>query len=86
MMVPGELACYIIGSDGSDRCRVAFLAKEDAAGERGLLLNGAIVRMVEAFFTHNENRTTRLGFAATPLGKSFTSTPDTTKFNCLSNA
>jgi len=51
MMVPGELACYIIGSDGCDRCHVAFVAKEYMVGERGLLLNETIVPLIEAFFT-----------------------------------
>ena len=34
MTAPGELACYYIDSGGSDGCRIAFAAKEYAAGER----------------------------------------------------
>ena len=35
MMVPNELLCYTINSDGSDGCRVCFVAREHAAGENG---------------------------------------------------
>ena len=45
-----------MGADGKDGCRVAFLAKEYAAGERGLRLNGAIVRIVEVYLPNNANR------------------------------
>jgi hypothetical protein len=47
-----------MGADVKDRCRVAFLVKEYAAGERGLHLNGGIVRIVEVFLPSNENRST----------------------------
>jgi hypothetical protein len=59
MKVADELACYVIKPDGTDGCRVAFPAKEYAAGENGLWLNGAIVRMVEVFLPYNPNRTVR---------------------------
>ena len=36
MKVPNELACYTIRRDGTDGCRVAFAAKEYAAGKHGL--------------------------------------------------
>jgi hypothetical protein len=42
MKVADELACYVIKPNGTDGCRVAFAAKENAAGENGLRLNGAI--------------------------------------------
>ena len=50
MMAPEELAYYVMGADGKDRCRIAFLAKEYAADERGLHLNGTIVWIVEVFY------------------------------------
>jgi hypothetical protein len=59
MTAPEELACFVMGDDGEDGCRVAFLAKEYAAGERGLGLNGAIVRIVDVYLPDNENRSAR---------------------------
>ena len=59
MMAPEELACYIMGADGKDGYRIAFLAKEYAAGERGLRVNGAIVWIVEVFLPDNENGSAR---------------------------
>jgi hypothetical protein len=48
-----------MGDDGKDDCRVTFLAKEYAVGERGLGLNGAIVRIVAVYLSDNENRSAR---------------------------
>ncbi len=59
MKAVDEMACYTIKSDGTDGCRVAFLAKEYAAGDRGLRLNGAIVRIVDVFLPDNPNRMVR---------------------------
>jgi len=59
MTAPDELACFVMGDDGEDGCRVAFLAKEYSAGERGLGLNGAIVRIVDVYLPANENRSAR---------------------------
>jgi hypothetical protein len=59
MTAPEELACFVMGDDGEDGCRVAFLAKEYAAGERGLGLDGAIVRIVDVYLPDNENRSAR---------------------------
>jgi hypothetical protein len=59
MKVADELVCYIMKSDGTDRCRVAFAAKEYAAGENGLRLGGAIVRVVDVFLPDNPNQTVR---------------------------
>jgi hypothetical protein len=50
MKVPDNLACYAIGSDGSDGCRVAFAVKEYVAGEKGMQLNGAIVQTIDVFY------------------------------------
>jgi hypothetical protein len=55
-MAPEKLACYVMGADGKDGCRVAFLAKEYAAGKKGLCLNGANVRIIEVFLPDSENR------------------------------
>jgi hypothetical protein len=54
-----ELVCYIMKSDGTDRCRVAFAAKEYAAGEKGSRLDGAIVQIVDVLLHDNPNRTAR---------------------------
>ena len=35
MIVDNELACFSLNPDGSDGCRVAFAAREYAAGENG---------------------------------------------------
>ena len=59
MKVVDEMACYTIKPDGTDGCRISFLAKEYATGDRGVRLNGAIVRMVEVFLPNNPNRTAR---------------------------
>ena len=44
---------FVMGDDGEDGCRIAFLAKEYAAAERGLTLNGAIVRTVDVYLPNN---------------------------------
>ena len=59
MKAVDDTACYTIKCDGTDGCRVAFLAKEYAAGDRGLRLNGAIVRIVDVFQPDNPNRMAR---------------------------
>jgi hypothetical protein len=59
MKVADELAAFVMKSDGTDGCRVAFAAKEYAAGENGLRLDGAIVRIVDVFLPNNPNRTAR---------------------------
>ena len=59
MTAPEELACFVMGDDGKDGCRVAFLAKEYAAGERGLGLNAVIVWIVDVYLPDNENRSAR---------------------------
>jgi hypothetical protein len=43
------LAGFVIGSDGSDGFCIAFFVKEYVTGKKGLLLNGAIVRIVYVF-------------------------------------
>ena len=45
MLVQNELACFAINPDGSDGCRVAFAAREYAAGENGRRFDGALVRL-----------------------------------------
>jgi hypothetical protein len=59
MKVPNELACYAIRRDGTDGCRVAFAAKEYAAGEKGVILDGVIVRIVDVYLPDNPNRMAR---------------------------
>jgi hypothetical protein len=53
MKVPDKLACYVMRSDGTDGCRVGFVAKEYAAGEKGARLDGVIVQIVDVFLPHN---------------------------------
>ena len=59
MKAVDDLACYTIKSDGIDGCHVAFLMKEYRAGDKGLRLIGAIVRIVNVFLPDNPNRTVR---------------------------
>ncbi len=54
-----ELACYAIGRDGSDGCRVGFTAREYAAGGNGPRLDGAVVEIVSVFTPDSENRSMR---------------------------
>ena len=51
-----ELACYTINPDGSDGCCVGFAAREYAAGENDLCLDGMIVLLVEVFTADHDNR------------------------------
>ena len=59
MIRKDELAAYAVKPDGSDGSRVAFAAKEYAAGDNCSRLNGAVVRLVDVFLPDNENRTAR---------------------------
>ena len=59
MKVADELACYVVRTNGTDDCRVGFMAKEYAAGEKGAKLDGVIVRIVDVFLPDNPNRTAR---------------------------
>ena len=59
MKVADELTCYIMKSDGTEGCRVAFAMKEYAAGKKGSRLDGAIVRIVDVFLPGNPNRAAR---------------------------
>jgi hypothetical protein len=54
-----ELAACAMKPNGSNGCRVAFAAKEYAAGDNGSRLNGAVVRLVDVFLPDNKNRTAR---------------------------
>ena len=56
MTAPHELACYTINGDGTDGCRVCFVATEVAAGENAARLNGAVVCVVNVFTSDHENR------------------------------
>jgi hypothetical protein len=51
-----ELACYSIGSDGSDGCHVGFTARENAARGNGLRLDGAAIEIVSVFTPDSKNR------------------------------
>ena len=59
MMVPHEVSCYTINDDGSDGCRVCFVAREYAAGENGCRLDGRMVCISEVFHCDDANRSMR---------------------------
>ena len=50
MKVANELICYFVGSNGSDGCRIGFVAREYAAGDNGPWLDGAIVEIMTWYF------------------------------------
>ena len=56
MLVQDELACFAVNPDGSDGCRVAFAAREYAAGENGRRFDGALVHLVAVYSPEHENR------------------------------
>ena len=60
MKVADKLACYIMISDDTDGCRVAFSVKEYAAGKKGSRFDGAIVHIVDVFQPENPNRKARM--------------------------
>ena len=55
MLVPNELSCFAINSDGSDGCRVCFLAHEYGARENGHRLDGGTVRITDVFTCNDAN-------------------------------
>ena len=55
MMVPHEVSCYTINNDGSDGCRVCFVAREYAARENGHCLDGCTVCILEVFKCDDAN-------------------------------
>ena len=59
MKVVDEMACYTIKPDGTDGCRISFLAKEYTAVDRRVRLNGVIVRTVKVLLPDNPNRMAR---------------------------
>ena len=57
-----ELACYTTNDDGSDGCCVCFTAREYAAGDNDLRLDGSIVKLTDVFTAEHENRSMRYLF------------------------
>ena len=57
MIVENELACFALNLDGSDGCRVAFAAREYAAGKNGRRFDGVLVRLVAVYSPEHENMT-----------------------------
>jgi hypothetical protein len=55
MMVQQEPVCCTINRDGSDGCRIGFLAREYAARENGRRLDGVIVQITEVFTPDHDN-------------------------------
>lgn len=56
---PNELAAYFINEDGTDGCRVGFAKRSFAAGARGPLFDGCIVRLVDVYTIEHENPSAR---------------------------
>jgi hypothetical protein len=56
MTVPHELVCYTINGDGTDGCRVYFVAREVTAGGNATPLNGPVVCVVNVFTSAHKNR------------------------------
>ena len=52
--VEHELACYTINNNGSDGCHVCFTAREYAAGDSGIHLDGMIVQIIEVLSADHE--------------------------------
>jgi len=57
--VRNKLACYTIEVNGSDGCHVCFTAREYAAGDNDLRLDGATVKITEVFTAEHVNRMMR---------------------------
>ena len=55
MMLPNELSRYTINSDGSDGCRVCFVAHEYTARENGCRLDGRTVCITDVFTCDDAN-------------------------------
>ena len=59
MKASHELACYTMNGDGTDGCRVCFVAREVLAGGNAARLNSAVVCVVDVncavrrLFHHN---------------------------------
>jgi hypothetical protein len=56
MMVKDGLTCYAMKPDDSDQCHVAFSTREYVAGERGMCLDGSMIKLVEVILPDNKNR------------------------------
>jgi hypothetical protein len=55
-LVPNELACFVINPDGSDGCRIVFVAREYAGIENARWFAGALVHLVAVYLLEHENR------------------------------
>ena len=49
--------CYIVNSDGSDGCSIAFMAREYVPSKNGSDLNGVLAWLLVVLLPDNENRT-----------------------------
>ena len=59
MMVLHELTSYTINEDGTDGCRVCFVAWEVSAAGNATRLDGMIVCIVTVFMSDHKNRSMR---------------------------
>ena len=55
MTAQHELVCYTINGDGTDGCRICFVAREVSAGGNAARWNGTVVCIVEVFTSDHEN-------------------------------
>ena len=55
MMVPNELSCYTVNSDGSYGCCVCFVAREYAAGDNGHRLDGRTIQITDVCTCNDAN-------------------------------
>ena len=56
MMVRDKLAAYIINYNVRDGCRVTFAMRERAVDTNGVILDGAVVQLVQVYSAKHENR------------------------------
>jgi hypothetical protein len=54
-----NLAVYEVREDGSDGCRICFMAREYAIGENAQRLDGLLLRVTEVFLPDSPNRSMR---------------------------
>ena len=53
------LACHLVKTVGMDGCRVCFTTQEYASRETAHLLDGALLRITEAFLCDSSNKSMR---------------------------
>ena len=62
MKAPHELGCYAINEDGTDGCRMCFVAREVSTVGNATRLDGVIVCIGTSFTSDHEHRSMRHHF------------------------